>query len=67
MKNERNRIGNSLEKEISKSTVIILFVFAVAFGDVIFKVIIEDTGTYAGWIEDIKKSNEENKTELSFP
>ena len=49
------------------STAIILFVLAVAFGDIIFKVIVEDSGTYAGWIEDIKKSNEENATELTFP
>ena len=49
------------------SSIIILSVLAVEFGDVFFKAIIEDNGTYAGWIEDIKVSNEKNLTELTFP
>ena len=49
------------------SSVLILLVLAAAFGQIIFKAIVEDSGTYAGWVDSIAESNKENDTKLTFP
>ena len=49
------------------SSILIVVAFAIAFGQIIFKAIVEDSGAYAGWIDSIEESNKENDTELTFP